>query len=213
MGSVLDDIRNCVIEIRIAEVRDLVKKGLDEGIPPYQIFTECFTKGMEIVGQKYESGEYFLTELLGAAEAVNEAMIELAPRLRDAPMHRIGKVVIGTVRGDMHDIGKNIVKMLMTSAGFEVYDLGVDTPPEEFVAKSEQTGASIVAMSALLTTTMGEMRTVMEELRKSGSRGKVKVIIGGAAISAEYATEIGADAAAKDAAAGVRMCKEWAGRA
>jgi len=213
MNSVLDEIRTCVIDIRITEVRDLVKKGIDAGIPAYQIFTECITKGMGIVGQKYEDGEYFLSELLGAAEVVNEAMTELGPKLQDTTMDCIGKVVLGTVRGDMHDIGKNIVKMLMTSAGFEVFDLGVDTPPEKFVEMGREVRTNVLAMSALLTTTMGEMKIVMDVLQKSGLRDSIKVIIGGAPISDEYAREIGADAAAKDAAVGVRICKEWVGKA
>lgn len=211
MGDILADIRSCVVEIRIGETRKLVKQALVEGIPADKIFTECITKGMELVGSKYEAGEYFLSELLGAAQAVNEAMQELGPYLQTAPIERIGKVVIGTVRGDIHDIGKNIVKMLMSSAGFEVFDLDVDVLPETFVEKSRETKTDVVGMSALLTTTVGEMKTVIEGLQASGLRPKVKVIIGGAAVSEDYARQIGADAAAGDAAHGVRLCKGWVG--
>jgi 5-methyltetrahydrofolate--homocysteine methyltransferase len=213
LGDILADIRRCVVDIRIAEAGKLAKRALAEGIPAYKIFTECVTKGMEVVGRKYEAGEYFLSELLGAAQVVNEAMQELEPYLKTAPVERTGKVVIGTVRGDIHDIGKNIVKMLMSSAGFEVHDLEVDVAPEKFIDKSKETRADVVGMSALLTTTVGEMKTVIEELQRSGLRSNVKVIIGGAPVSADYARQIGADAAAEDAAHGVRLCKEWVGRA
>ena len=213
MGDILADIRSCVVDIHIADTSKLVKQALAEGIPAYKIFTECITKGMELVGKRYEAGEYFLSELLGAAQVVNEAMQELEPYLKSAPVERTGKVVIGTVRGDIHDIGKNIVKMLMSSAGFDVYDLDVDVEPEKFVEKSKETKADVVGMSALLTTTVGGMKTVIEELQRCGLRSNVKVVIGGAAVSADYARQIGADAAAEDAAQGVRLCKDWVGRA
>jgi len=209
VSPTLEGIRTCVIEIDIGRVRDLVREALNQGVPPYEVFTEGITKGMDVVGQKYESSEYFLTELLGAAEVVKEAMEELSPRLKGEAMKRIGKVVIGTVKGDIHDIGKNIVKMLMTSAGFEITDLETDVPSNIFVERARETSADIVAISSLLTTTMGEVKTNVEALEKSGLRDKVKVIIGGAPITEEYAREIRADAAGRDAAHGVRICKEW----
>jgi len=211
VSPTLERIRTCIIEIDIGRVRGLVREALNQGVPPCEVFMEGIAKGMDVVGQKYESSEYFLTELLGAAEVVNEAMEELSPRLKGEAVKRIGKVVIGTVKGDIHDIGKNIVKILMAPAGFEVYDLETDVPSEKFVEKASETNADIVAMSSLLTTTMGEMKTNIRALESSDLREKVKVIIGGAPITDEYAREIGADAAGKDAAQGVRVCKEWMG--
>lgn len=206
------DIRDCVVNIDLERIRGLVREALDAGLPPYQIFMEGVTKGLDIVGQKYEVGEYFLSELIGAAQVVKEAMDELGPHLQSKALEHTGTVVIGTVKGDLHDIGKNIVKMLMIPAGFKVYDLGVDVPPEKFIDKVRETNADIVALSSLLTTTMGEMKVVIEELKKSGLHNKVKVIIGGAPISVGYAREIGADEYGKDAAHGVRICKKWMGK-
>jgi len=213
VNSILNQIADCVADIKIGKARGLVKEALENGIPADEIFTQGITKGMDVVGRRYEIGEYFLTELLGAAQVTNEAMEELGPLLESKPAERIGKVIIGTVQGDIHDIGKNIVKMLMISTGFEVYDLETNVSPDKFAEKTKETNTDIVAMSALLTTTMYEMRDVIRELRKSGLREKVKVIVGGAPITDEFASEICADAGAKDGAHGVRLCKEWMGRA
>ena len=140
---------------------------------------------------------------------MKEGMTILEPYLKAGDMKAAGKVVIGTVRGDLHDIGKNIVVMLLRAANFEVIDLGVDVSPEQFVEAVKKYNPDIVAMSALLTTTMIEMENVIESLKKSGLRDKVKVIIGGAPVTPEFARKIGADAAAKDAVEGVRICSEW----
>jgi 5-methyltetrahydrofolate--homocysteine methyltransferase len=199
------------VNIETGKARGLIREAVEEGLPPYEIFMEGVAKGMDVVGRRYETGEYFLTELLGAAQVANEAMEELGPYLQVEPVQCVGKVVIGTVQGDIHDIGKNIVKMLMTSSGFEVYDLGTDVSPDKFVQKVRETKADIVAISSLLTTTMNEMSEVVKELEKSNLRLEVKVIIGGAPITDEFAAEIGADAAARDAGHGLRLCKEWMG--
>jgi len=214
--EVLGKIRDCIVDINLRDIRDLVKKALTEGIPAYKILRDGMCKGMEIVGLRYEivglryeTGEYFLTELVGAGAVMKEGMEELSPHLKIKRMKPSGRVVIGTVMGDVHDIGKDIVKMLLTSAGFKVEDLGVDVPAEEFVKRVKETKADIVALSALLTTTMQEMKRVIEELEKTGLREEVKIIIGGAPITKEFCQEIGADAAAEDAAQGVRICKQW----
>jgi len=207
--EILEKIRNCIVNIDVKSIRSLVKEALAAGIPAYEVLMKGMAEGMDVVGQKYEAKEYFLSELLGAGEIMKEGIAELTPHLQVEKIKHVGKVVIGTVRGDIHDIGKNIVVMLLTSAGFEVYDLGVDVPPERFAEKVKETDADIVAISAMLTMTMGEMKTVIEELKKASSREKVKVIIGGAPITNEYAQEIGADAAGMDAAHGVRICKQW----
>jgi 5-methyltetrahydrofolate--homocysteine methyltransferase len=213
MQHILEEIRHCVVNVEVGRSPALVKEALERGVPAYEIFIAGLSKGMDVVGQKYEAGEYFLSELLGAAQVVKEAMEELSPHLQREQTKRIGSVVIGTVRGDIHDIGKNIVKMLLLPAGFKVYDLETDVPAEEFAEKADETTADIVAMSSLLTTTMGEMKTNVRMLERSGLRKKVKIIVGGAPITDEFAREIGADAAGRDAAHGVRICKEWMRRA
>jgi len=208
---ILERIADFIVNIGAegGSIRDLVEEALAKGIPPYEIFSRGMVKGITSVGQRYENGEYFLTELVGAGEIVKEGMEEISPFLDKVGVEPLGKVVIGTVSGDLHDIGKNIVKMLLTSVGFDVYDLGVDVAPEQFVRKIKETESDILAMSALLTTTMQSMKTTIEELKKAGLRGKVKVIIGGAPIDGDFGEEIGADVAATDAAHGVRICKEW----
>ncbi|RLF18691.1 MAG: cobalamin-binding protein [Thermoprotei archaeon] len=207
--EILERIKRLLANIEIDKVPDAVKEALDKGIPPLKIINEALAPAMEIVGKKFEEGEYFLAELVAAGETFKEVLGMLRPLLLKSgkKIKRIGKVVIGTVRGDLHDIGKNIVATMLESAGFEVYDLGADVPPEEFVKKAKEVDADIVAMSALLTTTMIEMKNVIEELKKAGIRDKVKVIVGGAPVTEEFAREIGADAYAEDAVKAVEVCK------
>ncbi|MCD6095168.1 MAG: corrinoid protein [Thermoprotei archaeon] len=207
--EILEKIKNYLANIEIDKVPDAVKEALNKGIPPLKIINEALAPAMNIVGKKFEEGEYFLAELVAAGETFKEVLGILRPLLLKSgeKIKRLGKVVIGTVRGDLHDIGKNIVATMLESAGFEVYDLGADVPPEEFVKKAKEVNADIVAMSALLTTTMIEMKNVIEELKKAGIRDKVKVIIGGAPVTEEFAREIGADAYAEDAVKAVEVCK------
>ena len=172
-------------------------------------FVDGMSRGMEIVGQKFSNQEYFLSELLAAGEAVKEGMELLKPLLEGVKVERIGRVVLGTVRGDMHDIGKDIVKMLLTGAMFEVFDLGVDVEAKTFIEKVKETDASVLAMSAMLTVTMPEMESVVEELKQSGIRDRVKVLIGGAPITADFGEKIGVDFAADDAPQGVRAAVQW----
>jgi 5-methyltetrahydrofolate--homocysteine methyltransferase len=208
--KIIGKIADLVVNIGLGgSIHDLIREALAQGVPPYEILTRGLVKGITIVGQKYEDGEYFLTELVGAGEIVKQGIEEISPLLAGKEVEPLGKVVIGTVRGDLHDIGKNIVKMLLATSGFAVYDLGVDVTPDRFVEEIKNTNPDILGMSALLTTTMDSMRTTIEELNKRGVRNKVKIIIGGAPITNEFAEEIGADAAAMDAAQGVRKCKEW----
>jgi 5-methyltetrahydrofolate--homocysteine methyltransferase len=209
--KILDRIADFIVDIGVGggSIRDLVKEALMRGIRPYEVFTRGMVKGITVVGEKYESGEYFLTELVGAGEIMKEGMEEISPLLTSKDVRPVGKVVIGTVAGDLHDIGKDILKMLLSSVGFVVYDLGVDVSAEKFVDEVRRTEADIVAMSALLTTTMNSMKVTIEEVRKAGLRDKVKIIVGGAPITEEFSREIGADAAAMDAGHGVRICKAW----
>lgn len=162
---------------------------------------------METVGQKYEAGEYFLAELLAAAQVVNEAMIELGPKLQSAPTQRIGKIVLGTVRGDMHDIGKNIFKMMAESAGFTVKDLGVDVEPEAFVQQCKEDKPDVLALSCLLTTSLPEIRVVIDMLKKQAVKHDISTLIGGNAVTKAFGQEAGADAAALNAIEGVSFCK------
>ena len=188
-----------------------VKKALENKISPIEIVSKSIVEGMSIVGEKFEKGEYFLSELIVAGEIGKEITKLLDPYLKaeETRLEKLGRVVIGTVRGDLHDIGKNIVAMMLEAAGFEVIDLGADVPPEKFVEAVKEHDANIVAMSALLTVTMPEMKNVIDELKKAGLRDKVKVIVGGAPVTEEYAKSIGADGYGETAVEGVRICKQW----
>jgi len=206
----LKEISNAIVEFNIDGIKDLIKKGMASGVTPYEILTEGMAKGMDIVGKKYEEKEYFLAELIMAGETMKTGMEVLAPHLKTSDMKRAGVVVIGTVKGDLHDIGKNVVVTLLSSAGFEVHDIGVDVPAEKYAEKVKETGANIVAMSALLTTTMVEMESVIKLLEKQGLRKKVKIIVGGAPLTEEFAEKIGADAYAPDAVKGLEICRSLA---
>jgi len=210
--EMLSRIRDAIVNLDIDNIGRLCEEAVKAGVPAYEVVMDGMAKGMEIVGEKYERNEYFLAELIMAGETMKEGMKVLEPYLKAGELKKIGKVVIGTVRGDLHDIGKNIVATLLSAAGFEVVDLGVDVSPEKFVEAVKENNPDIVGMSALLTTTMVEMEEVIKALKESGLRDKVKVIIGGAPITEEFAKKIGADAAAKDAVEGVNICKSWVAR-
>lgn len=210
--DILVRIRDAIVNLDIDNIGRLCEEAVGAGVPAYQVVMEGMAKGMEVVGEKYERNEYFLAELIMAGETMKEGMKALEPHLKAGELKRTGKVVIGTVRGDLHDIGKNIVATLLNAAGFEVIDLGVDVPPEKFIEAIKENSPDILGMSALLTTTMIEMEAIIKELKKAGLRNKIKIIIGGAPITKEYAEKIGADAAAKDAVEGVNICKSWMAR-
>jgi 5-methyltetrahydrofolate--homocysteine methyltransferase len=210
--EVLARLRDCVVNLDIDGVKRAAKEAIDAGVTPYEAIMEGMAKGMEIVGQKYEAGEYFLAELIMAGETMKEGLSVLEPYMKTGDMKHIGKVVIGTVEGDLHDIGKNVVITLLTASGFEVIDLGVDVPAEKFVEAVKQYKPDIVAMSALLTTTMVNMAKVIKALEQAGLRDKVKIIVGGAPLTEEYAKQIGADAYGRDAVEGVNICKKWVSR-
>ena len=204
----MEKISKAIVEFDIDNIKNLVNQALEAGIPALDIVTKGMAKGMEIVGKKYEEKEYFLAELIMAGEVMKTGMEVLEPHLKATPVGRKGVVVIGTVKGDLHDIGKNIVITLLKSSGFEVHDLGVDVDAQRFVEKVKETNADILALSALLTTTMVEMENVIKALKEASIRDKVKVIVGGAPITEEFASKIGADAFAVDAVQGVQKCKE-----
>ncbi len=209
--DLINKIMEAIVNLQLEEALEYAKKAVDVGVDPQEIISNSIVKGMEIVGEKFEKGEYFLSELIAAGEIGKQIIELLNPfiKMSARESRRLGKVVIGTVKGDIHDIGKNIVAMLLDTAGFEVIDLGADVPPDRFVEAVAKHDAKIVAMSALLTVTMPEMRSVIEELKKTGLRDRVKVIVGGAPVTKEFADEIGADGYGENAFEGVKICKSW----
>lgn len=190
------------------KVGELVKEALKQGISPKDILQGGLIAGMDIIGMKFKNNEVYVPEVLIAARAMHAGMDVLKPVLSESGVEPIGKVIIGTVKGDLHDIGKNLVKMMMEGAGFDVVDLGVDVPAEKFVEAVNEHNSNIIAMSALLTTTMPYMKTVIETLEKAGLKDKVKIMVGGAPVTNNYAKEIGADGYASDAASATSKCKE-----
>lgn len=181
--------------------------ALNEGTPPDQILNNGLVAGMNIVGQKFKANEFYVPEVLIAARAMNAAMTHLRPALVETGAKPVGKIVLGTVKDDLHDIGKNLVGMMLEGAGFEIIDLGTDVKPEKFTEAVEEYNAQIVALSALLTTTMPAMKATIDVLESAGLRDRVKVMIGGAPVTQNYADEIGADGYAPDAASAVDTAK------
>ncbi len=190
-------------------VAELVQEALDSGIDTNEILLKGLSKGMEMVGEKYETGEYFIPDMLTAAEAVEEGMKVMEPHLvKGEGSSGKGKVIMATVEKDLHDIGKNLVAIMLKGAGFTVVDLGIDVPAARIVEAAEEEGAGLVGLSALLNTTMSNMGDVVKELEKKGMRDQVKVLIGGAPTSQEFAEEIGADSYGKDAFAAIKEAEK-----
>lgn len=204
-------IANSVIEGEKGKVRGLVQQAITEGAKLDKVLSEGLIAGMNVVGERMKKHEIFLPEVLMSAAAMQAGMDLLRPLLITSGVGLGPKVVFGTVKGDVHDIGKNLVGIMLTGAGFQVVDLGKDISAERFVQATREEDAQIVGMSALLTTTMSEMKTTIEALKASGMREKVKVIIGGAPVSPEYAAQIGADGYARDAARAVDKVRELVG--
>jgi len=190
------------------KVLELTSKAIDQSIPPKDILDEGLISGMNAVGERFKNHEIFLPEVLLAARAFYAGMDQLKPLLIKEDLPDLGKIVIGTVQGDLHDIGKNLVGIMLRGAGFEVIDLGKDIPAEKFVETAKAEQAEIIGMSALLTTTQTAMKTVIELLREQGLNAKIRTIVGGAPVSKEFAREIGADAYAYDAASAVECVKQ-----
>jgi 5-methyltetrahydrofolate--homocysteine methyltransferase len=184
-------------------VRAATEKALAEGLSAQEILNDGLIGGMDEVGRDFKAGDLFIPEVLIAARAMHAGLEVLRPILAESGVSTVGKMVIGTVSGDLHDIGKNLVAMMMEGAGFEIIDLGTDVKPEDFVAAVRNEGAALLGMSALLTTTMPSMQTTIEALVEAGLRDKVKVMVGGAPVTASFAEKIGADAYAPDAASAV----------
>jgi 5-methyltetrahydrofolate--homocysteine methyltransferase len=206
--SVLDDLRRGVIDGNALGVQDSVKQAIGEGLPPDKILNEGLISAMAEVGRLFENGEYFVPEMLIAARAMKAGLGLLRPHLAAANVRALGKVVIGTVQGDLHDIGKNLVGMMLEGAGFEVIDLGTDVSPNKFVDAVKEHQPNLVGCSALLTTTMPRMKATIEALKEAGLRERVKVMVGGAPLTDKYASEIGADVYAPDASSAATRAKQ-----
>jgi 5-methyltetrahydrofolate--homocysteine methyltransferase len=206
--STLDDLKQNVIDGNAARVPDLVKQAMSEGMPPEKILNQGLISGMAEVGRLFEEGEFFVPEMLIAARAMKAGLELLRPHLAAANVKAVGKVIIGTVQGDLHDIGKNLVGMMLEGAGFEVIDLGTDVSPDKFVAGVKEHKPDLVGCSALLTTTMPKMKTTIQALTEAGLRPSVKVMIGGAPVTEKYAAEVGADLYAPDASSAANRAKQ-----
>ena len=195
-----EKLSNSVIQGNAAEVAELTREAVDEGVKPTEIINQGLINGMNVVGKRFKAGDMFVPEVLMAAKAMKGGMEIVQPLLVEGEMEEAGRVVLGTVAGDLHDIGKNLVGMMMESGGLEVTDLGTDVEADEFVESIREVKPHVLGMSALLTTTMLEMKDVIEVLEEEGLRDDVKVIVGGAPVTREFADEIGADGWAPDAA-------------
>jgi 5-methyltetrahydrofolate--homocysteine methyltransferase len=190
-------------------VVELTRLALEKNVSPADIISQALTAGMRVVGEKFSAKEYFIPDMLASADAVGEAMEILKPLLEESNVETKGKFAVATVKGDIHDIGKNIVAILVRGAGYEVHDLGVDAPAEKIVDFVQKESPDYLGLSALLTTTMPEMGVVIEALKANGLRNSVKVLIGGAAVSDDYAQEIGADAYCVDSFQAVKVLDEY----
>ena len=206
-----EKITELVIELEVDDIANAISEALDEEKDPFEIL-DALTKGMDEVGRRYEVKEYYLTELVLAGETMKEAFKVLQPAIKAADRaEKKVKVILCTVKGDNHDIGKNILASLLLSAGFEIYDLGMDVNADTIVEKVKETGATILGLSSLLTMTVDEIKVVHEALKAAGLRNKVKLIVGGAPLNMELAKKLGADDYADDAVEGVKHVKKLAG--
>ena len=206
--ALIQEISEFLQKGRAKNVKTLVQQALDEGLDPKVILNEGLLDGMMIIGGKFKRNEIFVPEVLVAARALNAGLNILEPKLVEIGNEPIGRAVIGTVKGDLHDIGKNLVAMMLKGAGFEVYDAGVDVTPEAFIEKAEETNADIICMSALLTTTMINMGELVEELKNRNLREKYIVMVGGAPVNESFAEQIGADYYTPDAATAAEVARD-----
>lgn len=209
-SDVVENLRKAVLDLDVDRVRATAQEAVRLGIDPVEAIDDGLSKAVRTIGDKFAAGEAFLTELVMAGEAMKAGVEVFRPVILQKKLQRksTGIVVIGTVRGDIHDIGKNIVAVMLESAGFEVNDLGVDVPPEKFVDKTKESKAHIVAMSALLTVTTPEQKNTVQAIEKAGIRKNVKVAVGGAAVTPEWAHEIGAEGYSDNAVDAVELFKK-----
>jgi 5-methyltetrahydrofolate--homocysteine methyltransferase len=208
MSEVLQEIAKQLYVGKFNEVSALTQQALDEGLPPAQILKESLIAGMDVVGRDFKAGDLYVPEVLVAAKAMHAGMDVLRPLLVGEDIPTTGCFLIGTVQGDLHDIGKNLVAMMMEGAGFEVLDLGINAAPGTFVDAIRNKEPQLVGMSALLTTTRDAMKVTIEAIAQAGLRDRVKIMVGGAPVTAKFAEEIGADGYAPDAGAAVDKARE-----
>jgi len=209
--SVLEQITENLIKGKAKEVKELVDKAIKENVPVVDILNKGLLAGMGNIGERFKKNEVYVPEVLIAARAMKSGMEVLKPLLAKAGVKPVGTVVMGTVKGDLHDIGKNLVCMMLEGAGFKVIDAGINVEPEKMVQLARENNANVIGASALLTTTMTNMKTVVDSVKASGLSGKVKVIIGGAPVTQAFADEIGADGYAPDAASAADIAKKLVG--
>ena len=206
-AEIINEISEFLQKGRAKNVKTLVEQALEQGVDPKEILNEGLLAGMMIVGGKFKRNEVFVPEVLVAARAMSAGIAILEPKLVEVGNEPIGKAVIGTVKGDLHDIGKNLVAMMLKGAGFEVIDAGTDVDADSFINKAEEVGADVICMSALLTTTMPYMQTVIDTLKERGLRDKYIVMIGGAPVNEAFAEQIGADFYTADATSAAEAAK------
>ena len=211
--SDLKTLHDAVVDGDAKSAKALTDQLIKAGTQPGDLLGKALIPAMDEVGRRFECNEYFVPELLISARAMKGAMELIRPLLAKSGVQPVGKVAIGTVKGDLHDIGKNLVAAMLEGGGFEIIDLGVDVPPEKFVAAVQEKGANLIALSALLTTTMPSMKDTLAALNAAGVRGKVKVMIGGAPITDAYAKEIGADGYSDNASSAVTLARKLVGKA
>lgn len=208
-NEILQKLKDAVINMDEDTAKTAAQEAIDSGLPAYEAINDGLVQGMKVVGDKYEKQEYFIPEVLLCSDAMLAGLEILRPHLPVDPNSVPEKVVIGVVQGDTHDIGKNLVKIMLETSGFEVYDLGRNVPLQDFVDKAQEVGARIIGMSTLMSTTMDGMKVVIDELKDRGIRDEFIVLIGGGPISQSFASEIGADLYAADANSAVRMLKTY----
>ncbi len=205
--ELLRRIADAVVNLDVEEARKSAEEALEMGIPPLEAITEGMAKGLQKVGELFEQREYFLADMIMAAEAFKEGMDVLTPHIKKEGSRK-GVIVMGTIKDDVHDLGKNVVSTLLASEGYDVYDLGIDVPAEEFVKKAKEVDADVVGLSALLTTTMERIPEIIEVFKKEGLRERVRIIIGGRPVTPEFAEEVGADAYCEDAIKALEIVRE-----
>jgi 5-methyltetrahydrofolate--homocysteine methyltransferase len=209
--NILSEISSALIEGDHIKIMNLIDKALEMRIPYEEIYRNGLIKGMDVVGERFKNNEMWMPEVMLSARAMNICLEVLEPLMKRSGVSNIGKFLIGTVEGDLHDVGKNMVAMMMKGAGFEVIDLGINVSPEKFIEVIRKENPKIMGMSSLLTTTMPKMVTTIEAIKNAGLRNQIKIMVGGAPVSQVFADEIGADGYAPDSAQGVAKARELIG--
>lgn len=204
----LNQLTTMILDGKMEESVEITKQGIADGVPAGEIM-QYMVEGMEIIGQRFEDGKAFVPNLLMAARAMKAALELIRPLLKEAGAKSVGKIVIGTVKGDLHDIGKNIVASMLEGAGFEIINLGVDVPAEKFVETAKAENADIICLSALLTTTMTNMKEVIDVCKESGLNDNVKIMVGGAPLTQDFSDSIGADGFSSNGNAAVKLAKSF----